>query len=286
MRSAAVVLARTAAGTGLLLLLPASASAATSVSSNWAGYVASASTRAGSRFSSVSGSWTQPRANCSGGAEAYSAVWVGLGGAHENARALEQIGTDADCTRSGSPRYASWYELPPAAPVSLPLSVHPGDEMSASVTVKGHDVTLRIRDLSTGARLSRTVRVSSVDVSSAEWIVEAPSVCFSSRFCATLPLTNFGTVDFLSATATAQGHTGAINDADWSASALELRERGVAGGRGPAAFRNPSAGASRAATPSPASSSDGSFAVSWQEQMVQGGAPPPPTLPGFNGGQP
>jgi len=45
----------------------ASANAAVSVSSNWAGYVAVPSVSVGSRFSSVSGSWTQPSATCSAG---------------------------------------------------------------------------------------------------------------------------------------------------------------------------------------------------------------------------
>ncbi len=285
MQSVAVVLARTAVGAGALLL-PASASAAVSVSANWAGYVARSSTSVASRFSSVSGSWTQPTATCRAGAEAYSAVWVGLGGAHEGARALEQIGTNADCTRSGSADYSSWYELLPAAPVSLTLRVHPGDEMSASATVKGQGVTLRIRDLSTGTRFSRTLPISSVDVSSAEWIVEAPSVCPSNRFCATLPLTNFGTVEFSSATATAQGHTGTVENPDWSATALELHQRGGASGQGPAASRNVSAGALPVATSSPASSAFGSFAVTWQEQPLQAEAPAAPSLPGLNGGPP
>jgi hypothetical protein len=283
--SVASVLTWTAVGAGLSLA-PAAAGAGLSVSSNWAGYVALPSARVGSRFSSVSGSWTQPSATCSVGREAYSAVWVGLGGYRESARSLEQIGTDADCTRSGSPTYSSWYELLPAGPVELKFNVHPGDEMSASATVRAHEVTLRIRDLSSGARFTRTLRASSVDVSSAEWILEAPSACAGTSLCATLPLTNFGTVTFSSATATAHGHTGAVEDRNWSATALELRQGGGAPGGGPAASRNLSAGALAVATPSGASSSNGAFAVSWQEQPIQVEAPSVPTLPSFNGGPP
>jgi hypothetical protein len=139
-QTAAFALSWTAVGAGALLL-PASADAVVSVSSNWAGYVALPSASVGSRFSSVSGSWTQPSATCSAGEETYSAVWVGLGGYRENARSLEQIGTDADCTRSGTTDYSSWYELLPAGPVNLTLKVHPGDEMSASATVSAHEVT-------------------------------------------------------------------------------------------------------------------------------------------------
>jgi hypothetical protein len=283
--SVASVLTWTAVGAGLLLA-PAAAGAGVSVSSNWAGYVALPSARVGSRFSSVSGSWTQPSATCSAGNETYSAVWVGLGGYRETARALEQIGTDADCTRSGSPSYSSWYELLPAGPVKLNLKVHSGDEMSASTTVRAHEVTFRIRDLSTGATFTRTHRVSRIDVSSADWIVEAPSVCLTTSVCATSLLTNFGTLAFSSATATAHQHTGTVEDPEWSASALELRQAPGATARAPVPSRNLSARALTVASPSPASRNDGSFTVTWQEQSIQAEPPSVPTLPGFNGGSP
>ncbi len=104
------------------------------------------------------------------------------------------------------------------------MKITPGDEITASATVHGHDVTLRIRDLSTGARFSITRRSSAVDLSSAEWIVEAPLVCRASDSCSTLPLTNFGTVLFSGAYATAAAHTGTITDQAWSDEAIELRE--------------------------------------------------------------
>src|ERR1035437_1411388 len=132
----------------------------------------------------------------------------GLGGFGERSKALEQIGTDADCTRFGSAVYSTWYELVPAAPITLKLKVHAGDAMVASVTVKDHDVTLRIRDLSTGKMFTRTRRVSRIDSSSAEWIVEAPSVCVPTNICRTLTLTDFGSVAFSDLSATAGGQTG------------------------------------------------------------------------------
>ena len=257
-----------------------------SVSTNWAGYVAVPSASVGSRFSSVSGSWTQPSANCSAGRETYSAVWVGLGGYNEDARALEQIGTDSNCARSGSASYSSWYELLPAEPVNLTLEVHPGDEMSASVTVKNHHVMLRIRDLSTGARFTTVKRVSSVDVSTAEWIVEAPSACVSSDTCEILPLTDFGDVAFSGATATARSHTGPIADPDWSSSAIELQQRAFNGIGGRAGARAQPTRTLIVATPSPTSGSAGAFSVSWQEQSIQLEQPSVPTLPGFGGGPP
>lgn len=266
--------------------LAASPAPAASVSTNWAGYVALPSGSIGSRFSSVSGLWTQPSATCSAGRESFSAVWVGLGGYNKDASALEQIGTDADCPRSGSAGYSSWYELLPAGPVNLRLKVHPGDEMAASVTVKRKDVTLRIRDLSTGARFSTTKHVSSIDVSSAEWIVEAPSACLSSAACQILPLTDFGEVAFSSATATARSHTGPITDSDWSSSALELQQRAFNGIRGLAGAHVRPTSTLVIATPTPAPSSAGAFSVSWQEQTIQIERPSVPTLPGSGGGPP
>jgi WD40 repeat protein len=266
--------------------LTASASAATSISANWAGYASVPAASVGSRFSSVSGSWTLPSATCTSGKEAYSAVWVGLGGYSKSA-ALEQVGADADCTRSGHASYSTWYELLPAGPVNVALKVHPGDRMSASVTVRSRDVTLRLRNLSTGARFTTTRRVAKIDVSSAEWIVEAPSVCATAGSCATLPLTNFGTTLFSSATATARGHTGTIDDADWSAIALELQQAGAgATGGGPAALRRASARALTVATASAVAASDGSFSVVWGERSIHTEQPAAPTFPGLNGGPP
>jgi hypothetical protein len=262
-----------------LLAGPAAASAATSYSTNWAGYVASASRSVGSRFRTVSGSWTQPTAACTGTGETFSAVWVGLGGYSEHSKALEQVGTDADCTRSGKASYASWFELVPASPVNLRLTAHPGDHMGASVTVIGRHVTFRLRDDSTGALVSRTLRLSRIDVSSAEWIVEAPSIC--ERTCEALALTNFGTVTFTRASATARAHVGSISDANWRTTRLILRQSAFAGG-------GSSAGASSAglvyATPTAASAAS-SFSVAWSRQ---GGtteeAPSGPSVPGFSGG--
>jgi hypothetical protein len=269
---------------GALTASPALAAA--SVSTNWAGYVALPSASVGARFSSVSGTWTQPSATCSAGRETYSATWIGLGGYAVHARALEQIGTDTDCTRSGSAVYSGWYELLPAGPVNLKLKVHAGDQMSASVTVKRHGVTLRIRDLSTGRRFSTTRRMTRIDTASAEWIVEAPSACVSSETCQILPLTDFGEVAFSAATATARAHTGPIADPDWSSLALELQQRSFGAVGGPAGTRAQPTRTLILATPSSPPSSAGAFSVSWREQSIQLEQPASPTTPPSSGGGP
>jgi hypothetical protein len=218
-----VTLAATAAVTGATA---ATASAATvaqqaAVSQNWAGYVAG-----GTQFSSVSGSWVQPSATCGSG-QTYSAFWVGLGGSGSQSSALEQTGTQADCTADGSTDYYAWYELVPAAPVRLDLAIKPGDHISAKVSVSGSNVTVSLSDQSTGQSTTKTLQMDNPDASSAEWIAEAPSACDGSGTCQPLPLSDFGTVQFTSATATANGHTGAISDPNWSAQPVALESSGI-----------------------------------------------------------
>jgi Peptidase A4 family len=201
----------------------AGASAATSPSSNWAGYaVSSADPAAPVTYSSVSGTWVQPAASCSASSASYSAFWVGLGGVSVNS--LEQIGTETDCTANGQPTYNVWYELVPAASVPVKLKVFPGNTISANVTVNGQLVIVKLQNLTRKTSFTKRLFMASPDVSSAEWIAEAPSTCTSSGDrCRTLPLANFGTVAFTSAKALASGHGGVIVDDAWAATAIELR---------------------------------------------------------------
>src|SRR5581483_1967611 len=160
----------------------ATASAATvaqqaAVSQNWAGYVAG-----GTQFSSVSGSWVQPSARCGSG-QTYSAFWVGLGGSGDQSSALEQTGTQADCGADGSTDYYAWYELVPAAPVKLDLSIHPGDKIDAKVSVSGTNITVSMTDQTTGQSTTKSLQMDNPDTSSAEWIAEAPSACDGSGSC-------------------------------------------------------------------------------------------------------
>jgi len=268
--------------TMLASLAVAGSAHATAVSSNWAGYVASPSVT-GSHFSSVSGSWTEPSVTCTKRHVTFSAVWVGLGGARESANALEQIGTDADCTRSGHAVYSTWFELLPAEALGTRLTAHPGDRMTASVTVRGRRATLRLRNLTTGKRFSITRRLAHEDISSAEWIVEAPSVCTNTGSCRAYGLSDFGQVTFTAATATALGHTGPIADPGWSSTPLELRQGfGRGASHGAAARGAPSSSSVIAASPS-AANAQGGFAVTWQEQAVQDERSKSPTLPGASG---
>ena len=241
----------------LLALAPptgASASTWATTSSNWAGY---ATSKPGTSFRHVSGTWVAPAAHCGSGARRYSAVWLGLGGLHTTSRALEQVGTEADCA-GGKGYYSAWYEIVPAAPVKLGLTIRPGDTMSASVAVSGRSVKLFIADRTRGTSFSKRLDVAQVDVSSAEWIVEAPSACGDNGNCRALPLANFGTTPFARVKATsATGHTGTISDPAWSAVAITLSTRA----RG---LRFTTAQRSATAVPADLSPAGDAFAVTYQ----------------------
>src|SRR3954469_3190845 len=158
-----------------------------STSTNWSGYAVT-----GGRFTSVSASWTQPTAKCSG--TAYSSFWVGLDG--DTSNTVEQTGTDADCSGS-TPRYYAWYEMYPKFPVNFSNPVRPGDHMSASVTTNGSgSFTLTISDSTQGWTRTTTARLKSAKLASAEVIAEAPSSSGG-----VLPLANFGTASFSAAKA-------------------------------------------------------------------------------------
>lgn len=237
---------------------PAVAATAAAVSSNWAGYVVRGSALG---YRHVYGAWVAPAVRCTPGSASYSAFWVGLGGYQSRSSSLEQIGTEADCGSSGRAQYSVWYEAVPAGAVTVRIRVVPGDTLSASVGVSGHSVLLRMRDVTRGTSFSKRLRMSAPDLSSAEWIAETPVVC--DRTCGLPALANFGTVTFANAAATTVGgHTGAIADPGWSATAIAL---GAGGGPVRGRLGSASAGAQ------PSALVGSGFAVAWQS-----GAPSDP----------
>lgn len=191
-------------------------------SQNWSGYVVNS--QAGQSFSDVRGSWVEPSVNASS-SDAYSAFWVGIGGASSQSQALEQVGTAAQ-TVNGKVSYYAWYELVPSAQVPLSMAIHPGDHMSAKVDVNGTSVTISITDQTTGQSVTKTLQMSSPDTSSAEWIAEAPAAEQSDGSMQVLPLADFGNATFTQASATAGGHTGSISDPAWTPTQVDLSSAG------------------------------------------------------------
>jgi hypothetical protein len=238
------------------------------VSSNWAGYALSGTNVAGAptTYTNVVGSWVQPKVTCTTGQPSYSAFWVGLGGYSPDAQALEQIGTESNCDARGRPVYAAWYEIVPAPSIPIAMKLAPGDRLTAAVLVQGTQVTLQLTNTTRRVRVTRRVTVPQPDLTSAEWIAEAPSSCSSAGGCRTLPLANFDFVSFARAAATGDGHAGTLSDPAWQATPLELAELGPDGvDPGLTAVQSAASGA----TSGPLSADGRGFAIAWHTASGQ-----------------
>lgn len=256
---------------------------AKSVSGNWAGYAVTRKAASARPFTHVSGSWVVPKVSCNGRGPAFSVLWVGLGGFADGDTALEQIGTEADCTPAGRVTHSAWYELLPAGPVRLGLKVAAGERVRATIDVRGGRVSLRIENRTRHTASSTEVRMASPSLSSAEWIVEAPSSCSRYGRCRPLPLANFGTASFSNAGTIAGSHAGTISDAAWRATAIELGNGNTAAtyfaSRLWQAQGEPSTVSPAGATPASLSDDGASFTVTWRGTPRLRPTPKPPAGP-------
>ncbi len=151
-------------------------------SNNWAGYIAT-----GGTFTSVSGSWIVPQVNATGTSS--DVTWVGIGGT--TSRDLIQTGTRAVVNNNGQVSYLAWYEMLPANSRKIPLTINPGDSVTASIDQQStNQWTISLRDITTGQNYQTNVTYAS-SLSSAEWIEEMPVLGRSF-----IPLDNFGSVQF------------------------------------------------------------------------------------------
>jgi hypothetical protein len=260
MASAAVSAPGGGAALSHTTLLRAAASLDTQTSSNWAGYTVS-----GGTFTSVTSSWVQPQVTCTPGRVTYSSFWVGLGGFSPASQALEQIGTEADCTASGAPVHSAWWEIVPDAMVPIQLDVEAGDTVTATVTVSGQTVSFELDNVTRGTSFTHTVEMTAApDVSSAEWIAEAPSACSSFGSCRVLPLSNFGSVAFSGASATGDAGTATIATSPGAQTVLQLRGRRTTG-----SFRvRSTAQLVSDALPGPLADTGDAFSVSWSQRLA------------------
>jgi hypothetical protein len=202
-----------------------------STSTNWSGYAAY-----GTTFSDVKGSWTVPTADCSSMRKnqvSIATAFAGLDG--YSSRTVEQTGTDMDCLGTNNPYYVAWYEFYPARAFFLDRGsypVNPGDVMTSHVFVGAGSVTVHLHNDTETPKWDYEASAPSanLDLSSAEWILEAPSKT----------LTDFDHIDFSNASASGNGVTdGPINDGAWSNDAITMvTHRGT-----PRATPSPSSGA-------------------------------------------
>ena len=202
-------------------------------SGNWSGF---AVTGAVGSVTDTRGSWVVPAANCSSSPTGYSSFWVGIDGF--NSPSVEQIGTDSDCVtvngrKSDTPTYYAWYEFYPQSSymIEFPRAVQPGDVINAEIKYIGQSnprhgsaasqFTVTLIDVTRNETFSVTSSVAGAKQSSAEWIAEAPCCTASGGV---LPLANFNSVSFSSATATVSNTTGVIQSFGTNVQAITMTE--------------------------------------------------------------
>jgi hypothetical protein len=162
-------------------------------STNWSGYIVATSgfgcgAASNVVYSSVSGTWTVPAVSASSGGggllggllgggtpNTYSAVWTGIDGA--NSSNLIQAGTEEDFV-NGAAQYSAWWEILPAPETAITMTVEPGDSITVNIRqVSGTTWSISLTDNGHGqTQTFSTTQSYAGSGSSAEWIVEAPTV--------------------------------------------------------------------------------------------------------------
>ena len=200
-------------------------------STNWSGYGAATnlSSPATGSVTAVSGSWVVPTVTAPRRGTYYSSAWVGIDGLSDST--VEQIGTEQDVSK-GTAHYDAWWEMYSSGlgqpeQVISGFKIKPGDSITASVQYTGSgNFALKITDTTENESFTTTQNTNvtqspTASQSSAEWIVEAPSV--GGRQAS---LANFGTITFSNASATINPGSGAItgpiNDSAWQNEAIDM----------------------------------------------------------------
>jgi hypothetical protein len=163
-------------------------------SRNWSGYLASG----GDGFDCVEAIWVQPTVRCRGTITQSAVYWVGLGGYLQES--LVQIGTESTCIR-GETSASAWRESLPDERFYLrvPLEIEPGERIWAQVRwLSGARYRLSMANLATRRHFSIEVINTTLERTSADWIVEAPTSGCPSR-CRNLKMPDFKTFRFRSA---------------------------------------------------------------------------------------
>lgn len=164
----------------------------TVTSLNWSGY---AVTPSGDGITSVTSTFVVPSAGLL--PAGFAATWTGIGG--YSTSDLIQAGTSEDSLPSNAlfgDQYYAWYELLPASETQLTgctgdasCTVTPGDDITVTISqVSGDTWSIAMTDAGHWT-WSKDVTYASSE-SSAEWILEAPTVDVQT------PLANVGTVSF------------------------------------------------------------------------------------------
>ena len=190
-----------------LMMGPNAAVTIDHTSFNWSGYAALKGT-----FTSVSGSWTVPHVS-SNGRPGADAEWIGIGGVQHSD--LIQSGTQDIIYTNGTVSPAAFIEMLPQYSQTIPVTVAAGDSVSVAIAQTGaNQWQFSFKNNTNGQTFNSTTTYTS-SLSSAEWIVEAPS----SRG-KLLPLDNFGTVQFSASSTTLNGNAVDILQANGQTGAM------------------------------------------------------------------
>jgi hypothetical protein len=176
-------------------LLNAPISNLSTTSLNWAGAIATSSSK--STYTMSNATFTQPSnavSHCMvGGPVSLGSIWTGLGG-ESMTSTLAQDGTFFGSTNGLNGEF--WYEFVPGSTTLLPKYASPGDTVESSVTYdSGSLYSMNIFDMTSGVYYSMIVSEPAgftPDGTIAEAIVERPLI--NNSYFANLPF--FGTVNF------------------------------------------------------------------------------------------
>ncbi|HEX4864053.1 MAG TPA: G1 family glutamic endopeptidase, partial [Acidimicrobiales bacterium] len=148
-------------------------------------------------FTAVSGNWNVPSVGATS-SPSYSAAWVGIDGFNNNS--LIQTGTEQDYY-NGASHYAAWWTTSAQNFGEQPINqtVSPGDPITATITRTASTSTWTITLKDTGSHpwtFTKSLTYTGPG-SSAEWILEAPTVGGRVAPLAHYSLTTFdpGTID-------------------------------------------------------------------------------------------
>ena len=161
---------------------------------NWAGYVAS-----GGGFTSITSSWNVSQA-ISPIANTAEATWIGIGGVSSSD--LIQAGTQTIINSSGQTTYQAFYEILPSDSIIIPVTINPGDSVTATLTQQSTSQWyVYFIDNTNGQNYQTTLSYNS-SLSTAEWIEEMPTNANTNSF---IPINNFGTRNFYNASTIRNG---------------------------------------------------------------------------------
>ncbi len=139
-------------------------------SPNWSGYVVG-----NGPYTGATGTFDVPNLYASS-TQAWTAEWVGIDGAASSDSSLIQTGvTEIYDPSTNLVNFQAWWEILPAPSTSINMALSPGNAMTATVDQVSAGIwALTLTNDTTGAAFT-TEQSYTAPLSSAEWIVEAPT---------------------------------------------------------------------------------------------------------------